>query len=156
MGIFKKGAKETIEATGGLAEKIGNAFDKNFTSKEEKMQLRNELVQQALDQETRLVQMDNERFQLEASGNKLQRSWRPVTILTFVGIIVCAWVIFPIINIFVHSTDLAAVTADLRTNENFWKVVLWGVGGMGIMRTGEKLVKNNNIQIGRKKDANTD
>lgn len=55
MGIFGK----SVDAVGNAAEKIGEAFDKNFTSKEEKMQLDNEDRASAREmQKTALTQDD--------------------------------------------------------------------------------------------------
>ena len=47
MGLFNKKAEAAagvMEAAGGLAGKIGEAFDNNFTSQQEKLEARNTLV----------------------------------------------------------------------------------------------------------------
>lgn len=157
MGIFSKSkaAAEVLESAGGLAGKIGDAFDKNFTSQQEKMQARNELVAGTNSLISELNKLRHEVILAEASGSKLQRNWRPALMLTFGGIIVCTWVLFPLINIFVKNTDLSQLIGSLQGAEQFWDVVKLGLGGYVIGRSVEKVTdsvgKNMNINIGKGK-----
>jgi len=157
MGIFSKskGAAEVIESAGSLAGKIGDAFDKNFTSQEEKMEARNELVAGTNSLISELNKLRAEVIITEASGSKLQRNWRPVLMLTFGGIIVCTWVLFPLINIFVKNPDLSSLINSLQGAEQFWDVVKLGLGGYVIGRSVEKITdsvgQNMNINIGKGK-----
>ena len=156
MGLFDKNkAKDVIDSAGGLADKIGEAFDKNFTSQEEKLQARNELVS---DTNKLISEVNNLRQSViitEASGTKLQRNWRPVLMLTFGGIIVCTWIIFPVVNAFLKSDDLITVIKSLQDAKEFWDVVTLGLGGYVIGRSVEKITdsvgKNMNVTIGKGK-----
>jgi len=157
MGIFSKskGAANLIVSAGSLAGKIGDAFDKNFTSQEEKMEARNELMSDTNKLIGDLNKLRQEVIVTEASGSKLQRNWRPVLMLTFGGIIVCTWVLFPLINIFVKNSDLSGLINSLQGAEQFWNVVKLGLGGYVIGRSVEKVTdsvgKNMNISIGKGK-----
>lgn len=155
MGIFNKSkaASEVMDAAGSLAGKIGDAFDKNFTSQEEKLAARNELVAGANSLISEMNKLRQEVIITEASGSPLQRNWRPILMLTFGGIIVCTWFFFPIINIFAKSPDLTTVIGDLRETSQFWDVVQLGLGGYIIGRSAEKITesvgRNMSITVGK-------
>lgn len=157
MGLFSKAdaAAKVVDSASGLAEKIGEAFDKTFTSEEERMAMRNDLVTETGKLVTELNKMRQEIIIAEATGTPLQRNWRPITMLVFVGIIVCIWVLFPIINLFAKSVDLAVLISSLQESTRFWDVIELGLGGYVIGRSVEKVAdsvgKNMNITIGKKK-----
>jgi len=157
MGIFSKskGAADIVDSAGSLADKIGDAFDKNFTSQEEKMHARNELVAGTNSLISELNKLRQAVIVAEASGSKLQRNWRPALMLTFGGIIVCTWVLFPLINIFVKSADLSGLINSLQGAGQFWDVVKLGLGGYVIGRSVEKITdsvgQNMDISIGKRK-----
>jgi hypothetical protein len=157
MGIFNKSkeAAEVMESAGSLASKIGEAFDKNFTNQEEKLEARNKMIEIVTELMSQLDNLRQQVIMAEANGNWLQRSWRPLIMLTFAGIIVCTWILFPIINIFVKSPELSTMITELREAERFWNVVELGLGGYVIGRSVEKIAdsvgKNMDISIGKKK-----
>lgn len=63
----------------------------------------------------------------EASGNWLQRSWRPLLMLTFAALIVARW--------FGYSAPNMSEAEILR----LWDVVNLGIGGYVIGRSAEKI-----------------
>jgi hypothetical protein len=152
MDLFKK--KDVIDSAGGFVEKIGDALDKNITNKEELAQARNEMLEIVTNFELEQDKIRRDVLLAEAAGSKLQRNWRPILMLTFGGIIVCTWVIFPLVNIFVKSQDLSSLIINLQNAEMFWDVVKVGVGGYVMLRSAEKIIdsagKNMNINIGKK------
>lgn len=64
----------------------------------------------------------------ESSGNWLQRSWRPVVMLTFAGLVVARW--------------LGFAAPDLAEAEylKLWDIVQLGLGGYVVGRSVEKTV----------------
>lgn len=62
----------------------------------------------------------------EASGNWLQRSWRPLMMLTFTGLIVARWL------------GWAAPNLQPQEYEHLWSIVQLGIGGYVIGRSVEK------------------
>lgn len=131
-----------VESAGNLIGKIGDAFDKNFTSSQEKLELRNDLVIEA---DKLVSELNNLRTQVliaELSGTKLQRVWRPLLMLIFGGIIVSTWFLFPIINLFLHDVSLTQLVSELKSADNFWEVVKLGVGGYVIGRSVEKIAES--------------
>lgn len=63
----------------------------------------------------------------EASGNWLQRSWRPLMMLTFTGLIVARWL------------GWTAPNLDAAEYEHLWSIVQLGIGGYVIGRSVEKI-----------------
>lgn len=63
----------------------------------------------------------------EAQGNWLQRSWRPVMMLTFTGLIVARWL---------GWTAPGLAPAEY---EHLWSIVQLGIGGYVIGRSVEKV-----------------
>lgn len=137
MGIF--GNKEVIDSAGNLVEKVGDVFDKNFTSKEERDQSRNELVSGVSELISETNRLRQQVILAEAAGNWLQRTWRPLLMLTFGFIIVTTWFIFPVINIFIRNSDISAFIMQLKEATQFWDVVELGLGGYVIGRSAEKI-----------------
>jgi len=82
-------------AVGKVAETIGDLF----TSDKERLEahnvlaaLQSDLVKGALDYEAKIVAAQASIIQAEANGKSwLQRNWRPITMLTFVALIVARW-----------------------------------------------------------------
>ena len=63
----------------------------------------------------------------EASGNWLQRSWRPLMMLTFTGLIVARWLGWTAPNLAPSEYD------------HLWSIVQLGIGGYVIGRSVEKV-----------------
>ena len=156
MGIFNKGKEvaTVVDSTGGLVEKIGDAFDKNFTNQEEKLEARNKMMEIFANLVSEINTLRQAVIVAEANGSVLQQNWRPIMMLTFGGIIVCTWMVFPIINIFAHSADLSLLIKSLQDAVQFWDVVELGLGGYVIGRSVEKVVdsasKNITITTGKR------
>ena len=116
-GILKKLFSDGAEK---LVTSVGDAIDKNVTSKEEKLTLRNELSKILLDFNSTIVSAQKEIIVAEATGNKLQRIWRPLVMLVFAGIVVLATFV------------------DVRLDEvpeDFWNLLKIGIGGYVAGRT---------------------
>jgi hypothetical protein len=154
MSIFKKEATAVIDSAGGLAERIGSAFDKNFTSDEERLNARNTAMSELYKFIHDADVLKQNIIIAEASGSWMQRNWRPLLMLTFGFIIFCTWFLFPIINIFAKNADLSQLIINLQDATQFWDVVSLGLGGYMIGRSAEKITdsigKNMSISIGKK------
>ena len=116
-----------------IIKPVGKIIDDVHTSEEEKAKLKNELfVLQArlqvevLEYEKTLLSKQAQIITAEAQGNSwLQRSWRPITMLTFL-VLVCldafGWLAF-------------------RLSDQAWVLLQIGLGGYVIGRSGEKIAK---------------
>ncbi|KZX01013.1 hypothetical protein JL49_08145 [Pseudoalteromonas luteoviolacea] len=121
----------------GLGTVLGNLLDDIFTSDEEELKLKNELkridnliVSERLQLESKVIELQGQVLAAqskvitaEAKGESvLQRCWRPITMLTFLLLIV------------LDSFGLLA----FRLSEQAWELLQLGIGGYVIGRTVEK------------------
>ena len=116
-----------------IIKPVGQIIDQVHTSEEERAKLKNELfVLQAqlqvevLEYEKNLLKKQSQIITGEAQGNSwLQRSWRPITMLTFL-VLVCldafGWLAF-------------------RLSDQAWMLLQIGLGGYVIGRSGEKIAQ---------------
>lgn len=121
-----------LKVVSDLVKNIGEAFEKNFTSKDERLKARNDLMAQAGSILDVLQARRTQTLQAEMNGNWLQRSWRPIIMLMFGSIVLFAYFIQPV---FFPGTDQVALTL----NENFWDLLKLGLGGYIVGRSGEKI-----------------
>jgi uncharacterized membrane protein len=69
-------------------KQVGDVVDNLFTSEEERLKARNAIFKVLQDAQLELQRMQTEIIVAEAKGNWLQRSWRPILMLSFGFIII--------------------------------------------------------------------
>ena len=111
-------------------KQIGDVVDELFTSDEERIRAKNEIFKVLQEKELELQKMQTEIIVAEAKGNWLQRSWRPILMLSF-GFII-------IYTKFISQLSVHLVTPSLEPQ--FWGLLEIGIGGYVIGRSGEKIV----------------
>jgi len=116
---------------GGLVKDLLGGLDKLFTSKEEKIKAENLIKQILIEKQLELQKMQTEIIVTEAKGNWLQRSWRPILMLSFGFIVIYVKFIAPLFNL---------TTPELEIE--FWELLKIGIGGYVIGRSAEKISKN--------------
>ena len=67
---------------------IGKVIDNLFTSDEERLAARNKIMQVLKEKELELQKMQTDVIIAEAKGNWIQRSWRPLLMLSFGFIVI--------------------------------------------------------------------
>jgi len=121
----------------GAFKAVGNVVDELHTSQEEKLTLKNKFAElQAntmgglIDYQGKLNNAQAKVITAEATGSSgLQRMWRPITMLTFVGLIVARWLGF--------TTD--NITPELELE--LFSIIKIGLGGYVAGRSLEKIAK---------------
>jgi hypothetical protein len=120
---------------------ITNLIDDLHTSDEEKMQMKQQflilqagLTQQLLEYEKATMRMKADIIKAEASAQGgwsafLTRSWRPIVMLTFTGLVVARWLGF------------TASGIDPALEAQLFDIIQLGIGGYIVGRSGEKVVK---------------
>ena len=111
---------------------VTKLIDSLVTTDEEKSQLHNQLVKlentftgRVLEYESKIAQMKADIIMVEAKGESwLQRSWRPVTMLVYLCLIVA------------HYLNLLAFPVA----EEMWSLLKIGTGGYIISRGVEKII----------------
>ncbi len=119
---------------GDIFAPAAKLIDDVHTSTEEKLTLKNKLAviqneihSKLIEYETKLLQSKTAIITAEANGQSwIQRNWRPITMLTFLGLVVCdsfGWLANP----------LAAEA---------WTLLQIGLGGYVAGRSGEKMLNS--------------
>ena len=125
---------------------VGKVIDNVFTNDEEKSVAKKELTQIVLKSLNDLAEIQGEVIKTEMKGNFLQKSWRPIMMLTFGVILVCKW--FGLTN--------EAIPLELELE--LLGIVKLGLGGYVVGRSVEKVAetvtKNIDIPFLKKKDRN--
>lgn len=141
MSIFAKilGSK-TVET---VANSITPIVDNLTTSDEEKSNAKTQLTSVVLNSLVQVAEAQKEVIIQEMKGNWMQKSWRPLMMLTFGGILVCKW--FGI-------TD-STIPQDLELE--LMSIIKIGLGGYVVGRSVEKVsdsvTKNIDIPFLKKK-----
>ena len=115
-------------------KQVGDVVDSLFTSEEERLNARNAIFKVLQDAQLELQRMQTEIIVAEAKGNWLQRSWRPILMLSF-GFII-------IYNKF--AAPLFGWPIPILEGE-FWTLLQIGIGGYVVGRSAEKIADKINI-----------
>ncbi|MCG8410659.1 MAG: holin family protein, partial [Bacteroidales bacterium] len=109
----------------------------------------NQLTSTVLTALTELQNAQRDIILAEAKGNWLQRSWRPIVMLSFTFVVLYAYFLQP--AFFPNSVDVKNALPS-----EFWQLLNIGVGGYVIGRSAEKIstnvTKNADITFFKKKD----
>lgn len=115
---------------GGLIKPVTDIIDEAVTDKDEANRIKASIQQAAMDGRLRELEEAAETIRAEATGRSwLQRTWRPITMLTFVGLIVARWFGFTVEGI------------DATTEQALLEIVKVGLGGYVIGRSAEKVTQ---------------
>ena len=127
--------KKIIDWFGGSVIKdLLGGLDKLFTSKEEKIKAESIIKQILIEKQLELQQMQTDVIIAEAKGNWLQRSWRPILMLSFGFIVIYVKFIAPIFGFTIPALEI-----------EFWELLKIGIGGYVVGRSAEKISKNITI-----------
>lgn len=110
--------KSVADAVSGLVERL-------TLPAREKKQLEADVLRLLLEREKELIQARTTLLQEEGKGNWLQRSWRPLVMLTFAAVI--------LIGTFTNISILSDTS-------RFWDLLEIGLGGYVVGRSGEKIL----------------
>lgn len=110
--------KSVADAVSGLVERV-------TLPAREKKQLEADVLRLLLEREKELIQARTILLREEGKGNWLQRSWRPLVMLTFAAVI--------LIGTFTNISILSDTS-------RFWDLLEIGLGGYVVGRSGEKIL----------------
>ena len=127
-----------INPFGKIIDSIGDAIDKNVTSDEERLTLKkeitalnNQITDKILEIELKRLEAQAAVLNTELKGESwLQRSWRPITMLCFVALIVSYWMGYSPPNLTQEDRGF------------IFEIIQWGLGGYIVSRGAEKTAKN--------------
>lgn len=137
--IFSTGAKELTDSVGGIVDGLS-------TTDEEKLNAKAKISSIVTDSLAKIASYQRDVLVQELKGNWLQRSWRPLLMLTFGGIIICKWF---------GVTD-ASIPDNLELE--LLGIIKLGLGGYVVGRSVEKVAgtvtQNIDLPFLKKKDRN--
>lgn len=137
MGVLDFLKSNTIQA-------VGNIIDNVFTNDEEKSTAKKQLTEVVLKSLTDIAKVQGDVIKTEMKGNFLQKSWRPLMMLTFGVILVCKWF------------GLTDASIPLSLELELLGIVKLGLGGYVVGRSVEKVAtivtKNIDMPFLKKKD----
>ena len=135
MGIFS-----ILPIIGPIIKKVTEIVDKAVPDKDLANKLKTELQSEAMNLDYSSVETELKAqasiIVAESQGNWLQRSWRPILMLTIVAIVANNYLLFPYLSMF---TDKAVI---LELPDKLYTLMSIGVGGYVVGRSGEKIVKS--------------
>lgn len=107
-----------------LIDDLHTSDEERLSIKGELYRLQNEVTSQFLDYEKTKLESQAKVIMAEAQGQSwLQRSWRPITMLTFLALVVC---------------DSFGILA-FRLSAEAWTLLQIGLGGYVVGRSAEKI-----------------
>ena len=133
--------KITDKILGDTIKESGNLIDNLTVSDEEKSNAKKQLTEVITNALSTIAEAQAEVLKVELSGNWIQRSWRPIVMLTFTAIIV---------------VGAFKTIPYLEDNSPFWTLLEIGLGGYVIGRSVEKVAskvtENIDLPFLKKKD----
>jgi len=120
----------------GIVKPVGDIIDNVNTSDEERLKLRNALAEIESKITLTLINAQRDVVTAEAQSQSwLARNWRPITMISFVGIIVNNYMIVPYVKAF------GGFVPTLDIPPNMWTLLTAGMTGYILGRSGEKIAK---------------
>lgn len=128
---------------GDMIKQVGDVADKFITTPEERAQFKQGLTMTVTNALNEFSQVQADVLQTEMKGNFLQRSWRPITMLAFVVILICKWF---------GLTAEVAPELELELM-GLLKIGIGGyIGARSLEKVTEKVTKNIDLSGLRRKD----
>jgi len=100
------------------------------------LEVKKDLTNSMNDYSKAIVQEQSANIRAEANGESwLQRNWRPLTMLSFVFIIVHNFILYPYLSLFMENPIKMDIPQDM------WGLLKLGLGGYVVGRSAEKVFK---------------
>lgn len=140
--IFSSGAAQIVDS-------VGNTIDRLTTSDDEKSKAKQELSDLITSRLNELATLQASVLTQELKGNWLQRSWRPIVMLSFAAIVVYSKFVAPAFGL-----------PNAELERDFWVLLEVGIGGYVIGRSVEKVAgkvtENVDMPFLKRKDRSSD
>ena len=124
---------------GKVVEKGLNIVDSLVEDKDKaneiKAAIKKQIMEESHDELTQELEARMQIILAEAQGGWLQRNWRPILMLTIIGIVANNYILFPYLHAFTDKVTILELPSGL------WALLNVGVGGYILGRSGEKIIK---------------
>lgn len=142
MGVA---AKITSELVGAVLKPIGDIID-TLDTRDEKIKALQDRWTSAFEGVTKLFEAQRDVIVAEAKAESwLTQSWRPITMLSFVAVVVNNWLFAPYAQAIFDASIVLDIPVDL------WDVIKIGIGGYVASRGLEKVVESAAAGFGKTK-----
>ena len=120
---------------GPVASLINTAVERIFPDPIKKAEVQGQIMQELLKVDVQAFEAQIKPLMAELGGNWLQRSWRPILMLSIVAIVVNNYIVYPYLALF----GIPAMALELP--DKLWSLMTIGVSGYVVGRTAEKVVE---------------
>ena len=120
---------------GPILKNVFGIIDQVVEDKDAANALKAKLTEQQNDIMGKEIEASMQVILAEAQGSWLQRNWRPLLMLISILILANNYILFPYFSMF---SDKVAV---LELPQGLWNLLVTGVGGYIVARSGEKMMK---------------
>ena len=118
-----------------IVEPVASLISEFVTDKDERNRLASQLEQLVITAHTQEIEAQARIIVAEATGDSwIQRSWRPLLMMTAIAIIANNYLIVP------YATVFGVPTVFLEPPNELWSLLNIGVGGYIVGRSGEKMM----------------
>ncbi len=115
-----------IKPIGDIINNLTTTDEERLKAQIELKKLENEITGKVIELESQLIEAQKSVIVAEAQGNSwLQRNWRPITMITFLVLVV------------LDSLGILAY----RLSDEAWTLLQIGLGGYVVGRSAEKIIK---------------
>jgi len=123
-----------IPIIGGVVSTIGGIISEFVEDKDKANEIASKIEGLLSGEITKLLEVQQAILLAEMGGNWLQRSWRPILMLSIVAIIVNNYVFAP------YRQAVFGTSVTLELPSRLWDLLMVGVGGYVVGRSAEKIV----------------
>lgn len=128
--------KEVIAPVTGLVDDLFTSDEEKSEAKRKLKEVESALQLKAMEYDAQIADYKSKVIIAEAQGESpLQRSWRPITMLVFVGIVANNYILAPYLGAMFNFSIM------LDIPEPMWEILQLGIGGYVAGRTIEKGLK---------------
>jgi hypothetical protein len=121
---------------GPISNLLGGVLDKIFPDPIKKAEVQGQIMTELLKVDASTFENQIKPLLAELSGNWLQRSWRPILMLSIVAIVVNNYIVYPYLSLF------GVPSIVLTLPDKLWSLMEIGVGGYIVGRSAEKVIQN--------------
>jgi hypothetical protein len=136
-----KGITTVIGKLFGLIDDVYTSGEERLEARQRVMELQGEAFRVVAELQMAELEAQKSIITAEAKGESwIQRSWRPITMLTFVVVIANNYIVAPYLSYFMGESVVLPVPAGM------WTLLTVGIGGYIGGRSLEKVAQNGGVK----------
>lgn len=121
--------------SGGGLKTIGDVADKYFDNAAQKEAFQNAVELELLKNQKQIDNAGADIIKAEIQNGGLSSMWRPILMFVIIAIVAYHYLLYPVIVAFYPAMPVVVLPSEL------WNLLVIGVGGYTIGRSGEKMME---------------